>query len=457
MTSQKFAVSKLVRQLTEANQARDSLEAKWQRAEESLARANHRIAQLSSSTGDKGSTVVPGVSRKVLESLTKENTKLKKALEHVTKHKKGPDLAVENKDLHEIIVTLRDERDEKVKDIKQLVVSLTAIQEQDESSLSSQVARLTLKVHTLERNLRVKDVLVENLMERNEAAMKILKQPTGEKAVKVGDSRNEVESSAEEREVFGDLVTEASDDDRRDEEIERKMKEAEAEAEREWILCQGRDAIVNERGAMVRKKMEVKAGAMVDHDEDEIDQALEAKIDKLTEELEKEKRERERLQEELKRSAPSPPEDVPQQLNELQEALGAMKKERDELQTESELMKGQIASYEDDFKMERREKEKALNDRRKLEAERDRCIEIHNRLKMDYTNFKQKVRDEFGQPRRGYMPLSEPCCGPKPDAAQARPLQPAVRTMPVGELSCPGCKKTFPHNILDDHMRSCCS
>ena len=212
--------------------------------------------------------------------------------------------------------------------------------------------------------------------------------------LKVGDSRNEVESSVEEREAFGDLVTEASDDDRRDEEIERKMKEAEVKVE--WILDRGWDAIVNERGEMVRRKMKVKAGAMVDHDEDEIDQALEAKIDKLTEELEKEKRERERLQEELKRSAPSPPEDVPQQLNELQEALGAMKKERDELQTESELMKGQIASYEDEFKMERREKEKALNDRRRVEAERDRCIEIHNKLQMDYTNLKQKVRDEFG-------------------------------------------------------------
>ena len=77
-----------------------------------MARANDRIAQLSSSTGGKGSTVVPGVSRKVLESLTKENTKLKDALQHVTKRKIGPDLAVENKDLHEIIVSLRNQRDE---------------------------------------------------------------------------------------------------------------------------------------------------------------------------------------------------------------------------------------------------------------------------------------------------------------------------------------------------------
>ena len=445
MTTQKSAIAKLVRQLNEAHQERDSLNAKWEGSEELLARANDRIAQLSSPTGGKGSTVVPGVSRKVLESLTKENTKLKDALQHVTKRKNGPDLAVENKDLHEIIVTLRDQRDEKVKDIEKLVLSLTAIQDENESSLPSQVSSLTLKVRKLERNLRVKEVLLKDLMERNEAAMKILKEPGDEKVVKVGDSRNKVESSVEEQEVFGDLLAEASDDDRQDEEFEREIRETEAEMKR-----------ISGRGELVPMKMKVKAGAMVNPDEDEDDQALEVKIDKLTEELEREKRERERLQEELKKSAPPPPESVPQHLNELQEALGALKKERDELQTESELMKGQISSYEDEFKMERREKEKALNDRRKFEAERDRCIAMHNRLQMDYANFKQKVREEYGQPRKGFMPLSEPCCGPKPDAVQARLPQPPVRAMRVNELTCPGCKKTFPHSLLDDHMRSCC-
>ena len=170
-----------------------------------------------------------------------------------------------------------------------------------------------------------------------------------------------------------------------------------------------------------------------------------------------EKRERERLQEELKKSAQLPPQEgVPQQLNELQEALEAMKKERDDLQTESELMKGQISSYEDEFKMERREKEKAMDDRRKLETERNRCIEMHNRLQQDYVNLKQKVKEEFGRPRKGYMPLSEPCCGPRPDAGQVRPLPVPGRAARVGELGCPGCKKMFPHYLLEDHMRSCC-
>ena len=455
MASQKGALAKLVRQLNEAHQDRDSLDAKLKQAEESLQRANNRIAQLSLPDSRKGSNVVPGVSRKVLESLTRENTELKDALKRVTENKNGPRLAMENRDLHEIIVTLRDDRDEKVKDIEKLVLSLTAIQDEDESTLTSQVASLTLKVRSLERNLRVNEVLVENLTARNEAVMKILQAPGGEKVVKVGDSRNKVENSVEEREVFGDLLAEAWDDDRQDEEIEKEIKETEAEMKR--ISGRGWDARQDEHGEMFRKKVEAKAGAMVNHDDDDgNDQALEAKIDKLVEELEREKQERERLQEELKKSAPPPPEDVPQQLNELQEALGAMKKERDELQTESELMKGQISSYEDEFKMERREKEKAMNDRRKLEAERDKCIEIHNRLQRDYANLKQKVMDEYGKPRKGYMPLSEPCCGPRPDAGQVRALPVPGHPMRVGELECPGCKKMFPHYLLEDHMRSCC-
>ena len=146
--------------------------------------------------------------------------------------------------------------------------------------------------------------------------MKILKEPGDEKVVMVGDSRNKVESSVEEQEVFGDLLAEASDDDRQDEEFEREIRETEAEMKR-----------ISGRGELVPMKMKVKAGAMVNPDEDEDDQALEVKIDKLTEELEKEKRERERLQEELKKSAPPPTESAPQHLNELQEALGAMTKE----------------------------------------------------------------------------------------------------------------------------------
>ena len=54
-------------------------------------------------------------------------------------------------------------------------------------------------------------------------------------------------------------------------------------------------------------------------DEGENEKALEKKIDKVNEELEMKKRERERLREELAKSAP-PTESVLQQLNELQEA-----------------------------------------------------------------------------------------------------------------------------------------
>lgn len=161
------------------------------RLEGSLARAENRIVQLSPLNGGKESIVTPGVSRKVLESLTKENTKLKDALEHLTQRKDGPDLVVENKDLHEIIVTLRDERDEKVKQVEQLLQSLTAIERKPGSPID-------LRGH-------FKDVLFQTLMERYGAGMKALQEAQGEKVVKVGDMKKQLGSAMKTERELGDL------------------------------------------------------------------------------------------------------------------------------------------------------------------------------------------------------------------------------------------------------------
>jgi hypothetical protein len=74
---------------------------KLEQLEVLLSRAENRIAQLSHLHVGKGplnmgkGIITPGVSKKVLETLTRENTKLKLALEHVlNKVPKGVDLAV---------------------------------------------------------------------------------------------------------------------------------------------------------------------------------------------------------------------------------------------------------------------------------------------------------------------------------------------------------------------------
>ncbi|PFX11310.1 hypothetical protein AWC38_SpisGene25036, partial [Stylophora pistillata] len=120
MASKLTGVQNLGQQLQKKDIEIQNLREKSERLEGSLARAENRITQLSLQAGNgqhlSGQTaiVTPGVSKKVLEALTRDNTRLKQALDHLTNRgPAGVDLAVENKELHEIIMTLRDERDMK--------------------------------------------------------------------------------------------------------------------------------------------------------------------------------------------------------------------------------------------------------------------------------------------------------------------------------------------------------
>lgn len=101
MASKLTGVQNLGLQLQKKEQQIKSLEGKNERLEGSLARAENRITQLSLQLGNglpsgaQGAVVTPGVSKKVLEALTRDNTKLKQALEHLTnKGPAGVDLAV---------------------------------------------------------------------------------------------------------------------------------------------------------------------------------------------------------------------------------------------------------------------------------------------------------------------------------------------------------------------------
>lgn len=93
MASKLTGVQNLGLQLQKKEQDNKTLLEKIERLEGSLARAENRITQLclqgGSGFGAQSAIVTPGVSKKVLEALTRENTKLKQVLEHLTN--KGPD------------------------------------------------------------------------------------------------------------------------------------------------------------------------------------------------------------------------------------------------------------------------------------------------------------------------------------------------------------------------------
>ncbi len=101
MASKLTGVQNLGLQLQKKEQEIKTLQEKNERLEGSLARAENRITQLSlqmgngQQSGGQGAIVTPGVSKKVLEALTRDNTKLKQALDHLTnKGPAGVDLAV---------------------------------------------------------------------------------------------------------------------------------------------------------------------------------------------------------------------------------------------------------------------------------------------------------------------------------------------------------------------------
>ena len=94
MASKLTGVQNLGLQLQKKELENKTLHEKIERLEGSLARAENRITQLSLQAGSSqhsgGQTaiVTPGVSKKVLEALTRDNTRLKQALDHLTN--KGP-------------------------------------------------------------------------------------------------------------------------------------------------------------------------------------------------------------------------------------------------------------------------------------------------------------------------------------------------------------------------------
>lgn len=98
----------------------------------------------------------------------------------------------ENRELHEIIMTLRDERDMKSNEVNELKNLLAAVQDQNTDMLQNQVLRLTIQVTKLERNLNAKQVFCETIVTENETLKKDLQSLKDEKIMKVRDMKTEL-------------------------------------------------------------------------------------------------------------------------------------------------------------------------------------------------------------------------------------------------------------------------
>lgn len=480
MASKLTGVQNLGQQLQKKDMEIGNLREKIERLEGSLARAENRITQLSLQAGNgqhlSGQTaiVTPGVSKKVLEALTRDNTRLKQALDHLTNRgPAGVDLAVENKELHEIIMTLRDERDMKSNEVNELKTALGAAQEGNTELLKGQVLRLTALVTKLERNLNAKQVFCETVVTENESL------------------KNELQS------LRDDTVTRVRD-------LKRGLGQQSTHPDVRRILNQVYDNPDGDPEASASNSEEL---TMLKEEVSKLNRAVEAKasegehliveLNRIKEELATSKD----LHTAQLKSFEEEQARLLQQLHALSDELTAAKRDcaEKEIQLkdnemEQELMRNALEGYENDFKMERQEKVKALSDREQASRERDQIKQRFEQLRQEHIGLRQNIEQMYANAQRqqaqgqNRLPNSGRSCAAqvqepwqKPNPMRPRALGmevqadgsgPDVTDSPTSprkdaippmrrftsqgsQLQCPNCRKLFPHDLLENHMRDC--
>lgn len=219
MTCRLAGLQNLIRRLHEKREECKTLKTQCKGLKGSSARAESRFTQLSSSAGQSQDTMVtPGVSRKVFEALVRDNTNIQQALEHLTKIK-GPNgvaLAVENRELHEIILTLRNERDLKRDEVDELRKLLATVQDQDAEAgaLQGQVVRLDGQVTKLKKDLDTKQVFCETIVTENESLKKDLQSLRSVTMAQMSDARTDLKG----------VMTQTRDKDEDEDEAEKLDK-----------------------------------------------------------------------------------------------------------------------------------------------------------------------------------------------------------------------------------------
>ena len=427
----------LVRQLHHKRTECESLTARCERLEGSLARAENRIAQLShmaAKNGEpsQGAIVVPGVSKKILENLTRENTKLRQALNHVSDGRPcGVDLAVQNLELHHIIITLRSERDamrEETNDLKSL---LATIREGNTEAVDVKAARLIEQITRLKMHLDAKQAFCEDVVSENEALKEELQSQEGEKIVDVRRMKGAIKDVAQTLPMIREIM------------------------EQTWDGEDDNETLREEDAAKLAAELETGA--------DDLRRRVGDETEKLTNELRETRESRDHLEDELQKAKDAAEESAAQvdtlrqQLADLHESTETVNRDHNELegklkelQNEHQLMQMALVTYETDFKKERTEKCRAERDRDDLQKDRGRVKAEYERLKNDYLAFRQCVQQMHASPSTPSYPTRRQ--GSELPGVNAPPMRSVQKS---NELQCPVCKRMFPCNWLEDHMRDC--
>ena len=412
-------VIRLVNQLHDTIQEVASLEAQNRRLEESLARAENRIAQLSlmASNGNssQGAIVKPGVSKKVLECLSRENTRLQRVVQQMkAKNSEGViDLATENCKLHDVIMELRDDRDGKRQKIQELEKLLHNIQDENVDGLKHQNMRLVHKVTELSRKLDTKQLFCETIVTENETLKRTMQSSEGEKMVYVREVKSVIGKSLAAREVMSQVWDEksnGSNEESDNDDLEENSKtlrgeDVEKRIEKEKGLRMESDA------AGLRQQVR-DLQRRVEHQHD-----LEAeKVNALTAEIEQSKQERNALQQEKEqlqeqtnqigqiiRDRDTEVKNLKGEVNGLRTSLSkainareVLQKELDESRDENKLMQEAVITYERDFKRECDEKRDTMHQLQDMEASLKHEMDKHTELNGRYRELMRRVSSSLG-------------------------------------------------------------
>ena len=516
-------IQNLARQLQDKKAEVNSVTEKLERTQETLSRAENRITQLSlilekNGVSSQGAIVTPGVSKKILEALTRENTKLRSNLERFSnEHGNGVDLAAENAELHEIIMKLRGERNDGKREVKELKRLLTAIQDGDTDALKEQNSRLTREVTKLQRQLEAKQVFCELIVSENESMKEKLHSDKGEKVVNVGRLKEVIGSVAEAHADVGDILKCVWDDAGAAGQDERDARDEDArETVEDGQVAEGMTQLEDAKRKTNRLEKElVKQSALEDETEmlrNKLTE-MEEEQDLLRGELEKamtESKENAKLVEGLRKKLSTLQEDIFQttrqrddfeaQLKEVQdklqqtqlvltsyvkkerEAAGdpeAMKrvvecerekvaklqmdilqttKQRDEFQAKLQEVQDELQLAQMALKSYEDDFKKERQEKLKTAGDLEATKKANRRLAGDCERFQKNYLDLTHRIHQGYSSTTTRAGAfrPRTECRQSIQASPSKPRVPASnELQCPNCQGLFPSHLLDDHMRAC--
>ena len=519
-------IQNLARQLQEKREELTSVTEKLERTQETLSRAENRITQLSlilekKGVSSQGAIVTPGVSKKILEALTRENTKLRLNLERFSnEYGNGVDLATENGELHEIIMKLRGERNDREREVKELKRLLTAIQDRDTDALKEQNTRLTREVTKLQRQLEAKQVFCELIVTENESMKEKLLSDKGEKVVNVGRLKEAIGSVAEAhpdvRDILNGVWDDASDagqdeSDARHEDAREtvedgevaegmtKLEDAKRETNRLGKELENKQSVLEGETEMLRNKLtdmeeeqdllrdELEKAKTESKENAKLVESLRKKLSSLQGDIFQTTRQRDDFQAQLKevqdelqqthlvltsfvkkeREAGGDPEALKkvvecerEKVAKLQRDILQTTRQRDDFQAKLKEVQDELQLAQMALKSYEDDFKKERQEKLKAAADLEAMKKENHRLAGECERFQKNYLDLTHRIHQGYSSATTGVGAFRPRAECRKSVQAPPsrpRVQASNELQCPTCERMFPSHLLDDHMRACSS